>query len=928
MNNVPIRPAVVFSLCVAVALFGCGRIDPEAELATARERMATGAYGEAAIRLSNVVQAEPENVAARRLRGELALLLGEYANAADEFERAEALGAPRETIALGLAEAWTVLGEADRALELLDSTAATLADDTEYWTVRAEALIRAGRAAEVARALEQGEQVGDGGSRARIAQARAALALGGVLEAEALLNAALGAAPNDPEILITRADLFARTGRLDEAAVDLQRAADLYAARLLSSREIGVLLALAQLHLARNDLDAAQATATRLTEQAPQAQLTAYLSGLVEFRRGNFDRAAGLIEPLVNAVPANAQFRALLGAIHLARGSVGQAEQQFLTVLATNPRDPAAVKLLAETRLRQQRPEAALDALRAVQDTATEDPQIGFLSGLANLLAGNPEQGLLYLEQAASLDPANELLRLQLARAYLAAGRSADASTLLQRSFAGGTASLEAGLLRFFADIRTGSPDTGDTAAAELLAEFPDEPLALTAVAIHLQLQGQNERARELFERAAALETEGATARLFVAAALVQEGRADEAEQLLAEILETQPDNAQVLTARAQLLAGRGELDQAALLLTRAAEHSPSIAPRLALAQLRLRQSDLEAARRELEIAAEIAPDNAELAAMRGVLAFAEGRADEAVELLRSAEAALPNRLGVTLALAQAEVASGDADSARTTLRRVLEIAPRSLPVRFALGGVELRLGNPEEALSIAAALKADFPAQSAGYVLEGNVQTATRRYAAAASSFALAFEREPTWPVHARMLEALRLAGRTDEALSSSAAWTAEHPDHVPGALMYAGLLQAAERDGEALPAYDAVLSLDATNLVALNNAAWLAQKLGDPRALELAERAHGVAGDNPAVLDTLGWVLLARGRAEEAVTHLSLATEAAPQALEIRYHLAEAFAALGRSTEAEAVLTALLAEERDFEQRAAAARLLETLQ
>jgi tetratricopeptide (TPR) repeat protein len=144
----------------------------------------------------------------------------------------------------------------------------------------------------------------------------------------------------------------------------------------------------------------------------------------------------------------------------------------------------------------------------------------------------------------------------------------------------------------------------------------------------------------------------------------------------------------------------------------------------------------------------------------------------------------------------------------------------------------------------------------------------------------------------------------------------------------MYAGLLQAAERDGEALPAYDAVLSLDATNLVALNNAAWLAQKLGDPRALELAERAHGVAGDNPAVLDTLGWVLLARGRAEEAVTHLSLATEAAPQALEIRYHLAEAFAALGRSTEAEAVLTALLAEERDFEQRAAAARLLETLQ
>jgi FimV-like protein len=51
------------------------------------------------------------------------------------------------------------------------------------------------------------------------------------------------------------------------------------------------------------------------------------------------------------------------------------------------------------------------------------------------------------------------------------------------------------------------------------------------------------------------------------------------------------------------------------------------------------------------------------------------------------------------------------------------------------------------------------------------------------------------------------------------------------------------------------------------------------------------------------------------------------APQAPEIRYHLAEALAALGRSAEARSVLTSLLAEDPDFEQRATAQRLLDTL-
>jgi putative PEP-CTERM system TPR-repeat lipoprotein len=910
-----------------VALAACTRTDPAAELAAARENIAARQYVEAAIRLSNVVQVQPDNGDARRMRGELFLLNGEYSSAAEELDRARTLGNEADTLAVSLADAWTATGRHDEALSLLDSVAQAHVSDATYWVVRAEALLRAGRVAEAERALESGEQAGDIGVRGQIARAGAAFARDDVAGAEEIFRRLLEASPNDPSVLMARANLLARSGRLSDAAADLTRAAASYRADSLLTRELTALVSLAQIQLAVNDLDAAEATAAQLVERAPQAPLTAYFQGLVEYRRGRFDQAADIIQPLVSASPDTPQFRSALGAIHLARGELGQAEQQFLAVLANSPRDPAAVKLLAETRLRQQRPEAALSALRSVEAAAAEDPQIGLLSGVANLLTGNTEQGVLYLQQAAALDPTNELLKLQLARAYLAAGRSADASALLQGAFSAGTAGLEAAMLRLLAAIPQGGDGAGDAAAQDLLASFPDEPRALTAAAMYFQLRGDSARARELFERAAARETDGAVARMFVAAALVQDGRREDAEQLLRRVVEQQPENGQALNALAELALARGALDEGAELLTRAADHSDTVLPRLALVQLRLRQGDLAAAKEQLERAATAAPGSPEVGAVSGVIALAEGRPQDAVALLAKAETALPNRLGVTLALARAQIASGKPDDARTTVQRVLAAAPRSLPLRLMLGEAELRLGNAEEASSIAAQLKADYPAQSGGYILEADAQIATRRYNAAADTLATAFERESTWPVLTRLLEARQLAGQSAEAMSAIQQWVAANPQHVPGKLMQAGLLQSADRDAEALGAYQAVIAIDDSNLAALNNAAWLANELNRPGALDLAEKAHALARDNPAVLDTLGWILVGQKRGSEAIPHLSRAAELAPNAPEIRYHLASALAADGKSAEARSILTTVVNGSRDFEGKTEARRLLESL-
>ncbi len=915
-------------LCVAlISMAACERPDPEMELNAAATSFSAGNYEDAALRLNYVLQLEPNNIRARELRGDIALLLGDYTNASAEFNYAWELGAPSDSIALRLAEAHVGLGQIDEALELLDAAEPALANEPLYWTLRAEALLAEDRVSEAERSLSETQRVGDGGARALTARAQIAFARGESAKAFELIEQAKLVAPKDARVRIALAELLARTDRLTEAAEELQRAADLYREASLDLREILSLLGLVQVHLARNDLGAAEAVAARLAEQAPQVQSTSYYQGLVKFRLGQYDEAAALIQPLVNASPETIQYRSLLGAIQLALGNIGQAEQQFLRVLAVSPRDPAAAKLLAETRLRQQRPGAALDALLSVQDTAAEDSQIGLLSGIASVLSGDTEQGLLYLEQAAALDPTNELLKLQLARAYLATGRDVEASSMLTASFGDDSHALEASLLRLFAESRRGELASTAAIAEELVADYPDDPRVLTSVAIHYQLNGETGRARKLFERAAEFETTTATARLFVVASLVQEGRQNEAELMLQQTIRQQPGNAQVIAGLAQLMASRGALDEAADLFKRATQYTTSEVPRLALVQIQLRKGNVTEAKSHLETAAEAAPGNPEVVALSGIVALAEGRTGEAVALLERAAQLLPDRLGVTLALARARLANGQAVAARDLLLRVLEVAPGSYSIRLALGDAELQSGNAERALFVATDLKVDFPSQAGGYLLEGKAFMAARRYVPASKSLASAFERQPTWPILAHQIHALRLAGRSVEAREVNEAWLADYPGHVPARLMRAVMLQAAGRMQEALEAYKAVLQVDSENLVALNNAAWVAQEVGDPDARSFAERANEVGPDNAAVLDTFGWILLAQGNEKLAIEKLSQAVALAPQATDFRYHLAKALVAGGQSARAREMLARLLIEESGFDERADAERLFESI-
>ena len=144
---------------------------------------------------------------------------------------------------------------------------------------------------------------------------------------------------------------------------------------------------------------------------------------------------------------------------------------------------------------------------------------------------------------------------------------------------------------------------------------------------------------------------------------------------------------------------------------------------------------------------------------------------------------------------------------------------------------------------------------------------------------------------------------------------WLHDHPQDVAA---QAALAEAYLRNGqlqEARSHYEAYLTSRAKDVGALNNMANILLRLNDPQALAYAQQAYALAPADSNVADTLGWILVRKGQAQQALPYLRDARLRAAENRVIRYHLGAALQQMGRKAEARRELQAALAGNAHFE-------------
>jgi putative PEP-CTERM system TPR-repeat lipoprotein len=269
-------------------------------------------------------------------------------------------------------------------------------------------------------------------------------------------------------------------------------------------------------------------------------------------------------------------------------------------------------------------------------------------------------------------------------------------------------------------------------------------------------------------------------------------------------------------------------------------------------------------------------------------------------------------------------MAAKQPNEAIKALRAALALQPDFDAAQRELAAIYVATGRHEDALREAKAVQARRPQAVLGYVLEAELYVAQKNLDLAAQAYRGALRRFDRPGLAVRTHTILEAAGKPFEADVLAEDWIRRHPKDAVMLAYLADRDLAAERYGPAEERYRRALQRVPDNPLLLNNLAWVSHELKRPAALEYAERAHDLAPDNPAIMDTLGSILAEAGQVERGLELLGRAADAAPDAYRIRLNFAKSLIKTGRKIAARKELEQLAGLDEGLPERQEAVKLL----
>ena len=402
------------------------------------------------------------------------------------------------------------------------------------------------------------------------------------------------------------------------------------------------------------------------------------------------------------------------------------------------------------------------------------------------------------------------------------------------------------------------------------------------------------------------------------AARLVAKLRTPERRLELMETLTAEePESADAWFARAVVAAGAERDDEAADAARRAAELRPGWnEPRIFLVQLLVNQGDRKEARRVLERFVTESPDDNGLRLLYAQLLVDDQEFSRAREIFEQMLQATPKEPDVLFALGVLSLQLDDVDAARGYFTRLRDTGERQGDAAFYLGQVEELAENPETAVSWYRQVEGE-------HALDARVRIAQMRAEEGKVERAqeILQQLRDRWPEDALPLylieaDILSDLGLLREAMAVYDQGLLAFPGDPD--LLYARGLHALNLDRLDILEQDlkAIIAEDPKHADALNA---LGYSLADQserfaEALIYIERALALKPEDPAVLDSMGWVQYRIGSLEKALEYLRKAHALMPDG-EIAAHLGEVLWAMGRRDDAWRTWEEALARDPDHE-------------
>lgn len=904
--------ALLLAVSATVLMTACGRDDPAALLASARDYQAKNDHNAAVIQLKNVLQKQPENGEARLMLGRSALVLGDAPTAEKEFRRALEYGQAPATVVPLLAAAMIQAGESDKLVAEFGTR--TLDDpkaDAELRARIGEAWLVKGNSKQASEQFAAARQGDAGNVRAAMGQLRIKASESGLEAAVADAEKLVAANPDtsDAHLLLGELKMMQRDRK--GATVALQKAVEAAPANPAPRLTLISLM----IEDGQHDAAATQIAAAR-SARAPEIPLQ-YFEALLAAQKKDLAKARDIAQQVLKRAPGHVPSLVLLGGIELQEQHFNQAQTQLQTAVNLEPRHVGARALLARTYLASGQPARAMESLRPIIDSGTNlDPSLLMLVGEAQFATGELKQAAASFDAASKSRTQQPIAQTRLAQIALASGDVDGGVKQLEDIAAEEGSPRQADMALLTGYLRQGETGKALEVARGMVKKRPNDPAAHQAVGSVLVVRKDLAAARTAFSKAVELNPTYMPAVAALAQLDIQDRRPQDARARFEAVLAKDPKNEVALLGLAEMMARlKAPTAETVAVLQRAIAANPgSVNARVALVNLHLRERDTRAALNAAQEASAAAGKDSRVLEALGRAQLAAGDTNQAIDTFNRLAAAEPKSIVPLTRLAAAYVSRKEHDKAAEALVRAKAIAPADVNVTRDLALLYLILQKPDQALAEAKALQSAAPKSAAGFLLEGDIHAHGKELPAAEKAYRDGLRREPASSAAGVKLHSVLVgSGKKADADALARKWVADHPkDSAFRAYLGEQALRARDYKSAANQ-YEAVIAQQPDNALALNNLAWSLGQLNDPRALGFAERALKIAPDNASVLDTTGMLMLAKGDTK-GLEYLSRAVQLAPQRHEIRLNYAKALLKAGRKDEARKELTQLQGVTQDF--------------
>ena len=504
-----------------------------------------------------------------------------------------------------------------------------------------------------------------------------------------------------------------------------------------------------------------------------------------------------------------------------------EAKADVETVLSFFPEDPRPLYLQAVIALRQGDSDTAQDALTRASATMEElnldqvtDNALGLLlSGLVAYTRGQHEKSFASLTRYLELDPGHLGARRLLGEILLRRGEPDKALEMLRPAalLAPDNGAIQA--LVGDAYLRTQQPERAVEALEAAVQHLPGSVNTRVKLGEARLAAGQHTEALSEFQLALSMDDGSAIASSRVSQIYMQTGRFDDALELAQRLIEDHPQVAAYRTLAGTARMGRREWELAKAEFEQAIVLDPTaITAYVNLAEISLREGNVEAAEARYLLALDTVPDAVIVMDKLATLAQRRGELDQAVDWLEKARAVAPDARAEIIHLTQLYLQRGEPKQAVDTVSALALKFPDDFSVLTMLGRAEHAAGKPGNARATFQRMARLAVYDAPTLYRVSQLQFSIEDFGSAIWSLQKVLQVEPSFlPAEVDIVRARIGLGDFPTAIEDANRIKRDYPERGAGDVLLGDILIQQNNPAAAAEAYAAALTIEPTSQVAM---------------------------------------------------------------------------------------------------------------